>query len=272
MGEVIALFNKHSCATMLSLNSKILGLVISGSRFIYDSDCCVEVSAGSMYLLGEGMHFIEDVPAQYGELAYVIEIEITSAMLQSALVSLINDYGVENFDQFRNNATLYRNFAVAQPSMELEVQFKVASRQCGDMVRTLRIVELLYNLIVGHYDSFCALMFAYCDIRRARFASQLYGNFLNHKTIDSMADLSCCSATTFKSEFKRSFDASPHKWHINQRLRLAQTLLVTTELQIRQVGEMCSFSNTSHFIRLFKQRYNLTPRLYRLYNRNKLLP
>ena len=272
MDEVVELFGKYSCASMLNLNCKVLGLVISGCRYIYDSERCVEVGAGSMFLLGEGLHFVKDMPTQDGERVCIVEIEITQALMQSAIISLINDYEVENFDQFKDCDTLRSNFAVAKPSMELVVLLKVAARQCGDMVRTLRISELLYNLISDGYNSFCALMFAYCDIRRARFASQIYGNLLSHKTVNSMADLNCCSATTFKSEFKRSFDSSPHKWHINQRLRLAQTLLVTTDLRICQIGEICSFSNTSHFIRLFKQRYNLTPRIYRLRNHKKLLP
>ena len=76
MDEVVELFGKYSCARMLNLNCKVLGLVISGCRYIYDSERCVEVGAGSMFLLGEGLHFVKDMPTQDGERVCIVEIEI----------------------------------------------------------------------------------------------------------------------------------------------------------------------------------------------------
>ena len=264
MDEVVALFDKCSCAKMLRFNCKILGLVVSGRRFIYDSENRVEVSAGSMFLLTEGIHFVEDVPNSDYEGVEIIEIEITPSLLQDATISLINDYGVDSLCPFKSRAAMRRNFAIAKPTNELKVLLEVAVRNFGNMASTLRISELLYNLIVGGYNSFCSLMFANCDMRRARFVSHIYGNLLNHNTIDSMATQRSCSAATFKNEFRRTFDSSPHKWYLNQRMRLAHTLLLTTNLQICQISDICKFSNTSHFIRLFRQHYNTTPRLYRL--------
>ena len=107
MDEVVELFGKYSCARMLNLNCKVLGLVISGCRYIYDSERCVEVGAGSMFLLGEGLHFVKDMPTQDGERVCIVEIEITQALMQSAIISLINDYEVENFDQFKDCDTLH---------------------------------------------------------------------------------------------------------------------------------------------------------------------
>ncbi|MEG2614520.1 MAG: helix-turn-helix domain-containing protein, partial [Alistipes sp.] len=62
---------------------------------------------------------------------------------------------------------------------------------------------------------------------------------------------------------RRLFRIPPHKWFIRQRLMRARLLLISTSLSISQIGTQCTFPNTSHFIKLFKKEYALTPATYR---------
>jgi AraC-like DNA-binding protein len=49
-----------------------------------------------------------------------------------------------------------------------------------------------------------------------------------------------------------------------RKLDLARHLLLVSELAVNQISFDCGFEDTSHFIRVFKQKYLLTPNQYRL--------
>jgi AraC-like DNA-binding protein len=46
---------------------------------------------------------------------------------------------------------------------------------------------------------------------------------------------------------------------LHQEEQRAKILLFSTNLTISEIGNQCAFTNISHFIKLFKQRYGDTP-------------
>ncbi len=60
----------------------------------------------------------------------------------------------------------------------------------------------------------------------------------------------------------------PHKWFIRQRLMHSRLLLISTSKSISEIGNECTFPNTSHFIKLFKKEYQMTPATYRHRHQN----
>ena len=55
----------------------------------------------------------------------------------------------------------------------------------------------------------------------------------------------------------------PHRWYIKQRLMHSRLLLISTSKSISEIGNECTFPNTSHFIKLFKKEFRMTPAAYR---------
>ena len=43
----------------------------------------------------------------------------------------------------------------------------------------------------------------------------------------------------------------------------SRLLLISTSKSISEIGNECTFPNTSHFIKLFKKEYSVTPATYR---------
>ncbi len=64
----------------------------------------------------------------------------------------------------------------------------------------------------------------------------------------------------------------PHKWYIRQRLMHSRLLLISTSKSISEIGNACTFPNTSHFIKLFKKEYQMTPAAYRNRHITSLTP
>lgn len=88
-------------------------------------------------------------------------------------------------------------------------------------------------------------------------------SFLYNLKIEEFAKLCGRSLSAFKRDFKRIFNTTPSRWIKSKRLEHAKKLLLETNLNINQICYDCGFINSSHFIKSFKEMYNLTPHQYR---------
>jgi AraC family transcriptional regulator, exoenzyme S synthesis regulatory protein ExsA len=78
-------------------------------------------------------------------------------------------------------------------------------------------------------------------------------------SVAELAKLSGRSLAAFKRDFKQLYQASPRQWINEQRLKQARVLLVNSSKTINEITFSCGYENTSHFIRLFKKTYGITP-------------
>ena len=88
-------------------------------------------------------------------------------------------------------------------------------------------------------------------------------NFLYNLRVEEFATLCGRSLSAFKRDFKKRFNTTPSRWIKSKRLEHAETLLTESELNINQICYDCGFINSSHFIKSFKDKYNLPPHQYR---------
>ncbi|WP_166417868.1 GlxA family transcriptional regulator [Cochlodiniinecator piscidefendens] len=59
--------------------------------------------------------------------------------------------------------------------------------------------------------------------------------------------------------FRRYLQSTPKKYYTDLRLQRAQHLLLQTNMSVMNVGLACGFNSASHFSRLFRQRYGMSP-------------
>ncbi|MEQ9692640.1 GlxA family transcriptional regulator [Shimia sp. SDUM112013] len=59
--------------------------------------------------------------------------------------------------------------------------------------------------------------------------------------------------------FRRYLSATPKKYYMDMRLQRAQHLLLQTSMSVTEVSVACGFNSSSHFSRLFRQRYGMSP-------------
>jgi AraC family transcriptional regulator len=78
-----------------------------------------------------------------------------------------------------------------------------------------------------------------------------------------LAQLVRLSPYYFCRAFKQSFGVSPHRYHNNQRIELAKTLLAKPDSSVTEVGLAVGFSETSSFTAAFRKTTGLTPTAYR---------
>lgn len=81
-------------------------------------------------------------------------------------------------------------------------------------------------------------------------------------TTEELASLCHMSLSTFKREFKRTYQASPAAYIRQQKLKKAASLLTIPNVRISDVAFDCGYSDVANFSKSFKQAYKLSPSLY----------
>lgn len=88
-------------------------------------------------------------------------------------------------------------------------------------------------------------------------------NFAYNLKLEQFARLCHMSLSTFKKSFKEYYHTTPAAWLKQRKLDRALHQMLTSDLSISQISFESGFEDTSHFIRVFKQKNNLTPLQYR---------
>jgi AraC-like DNA-binding protein len=93
--------------------------------------------------------------------------------------------------------------------------------------------------------------------------SFIEGN-LNHPIeLRNLAAVIDMTPTYFSDLFHRTFGERPIVFINRRRVEKAQLLLLTTELQIQEVANLCGFSSTPYFTRTFRKYASESPLRYR---------
>jgi AraC-like DNA-binding protein len=88
-----------------------------------------------------------------------------------------------------------------------------------------------------------------------------------HKTLCDVTELAAAagySRAHFTRKFSEECGISPGKFLLDWRLRIAAQMLTADYSQIKSIARQTGFTDVSHFCRVFKQKYGLTPKAFRL--------
>ena len=88
-------------------------------------------------------------------------------------------------------------------------------------------------------------------------------NYAKPITIDELAEKVDLSKHYFMRFFKKYMGTTCIEYINDYRLNIAANLLVTTRMQITEVAVSIGITNLSYFNRIFRKKYNMTPKEYR---------
>jgi AraC family transcriptional regulator, exoenzyme S synthesis regulatory protein ExsA len=134
----------------------------------------------------------------------------------------------------------------------------------NEQLLVLKFEELLLSLFSSKKhleltDYFIAL----CQNKAYHLSRVMEENFAYNLKLENYAQLCHMSLSTFKKSFNQYYHTTPASWLKDKKLDLALHHILTSDLSINQISFDCGFEDTSHFIRVFKQKYQLTPLQYR---------
>jgi len=137
----------------------------------------------------------------------------------------------------------------------------------GEIPRELVMIkfrELLYNLLMDAANQPIIDFFKSVQVQeKTNLDEVMRKNFHCDLGLEELARLSGRSLSTFKRDFKKTYNDTPQRWLMAKRLDYARTLLLTTNLTGSEVCFESGFSNASHFTKAFKEKFGLPPNQYR---------
>ena len=263
---------------VFNLSRYAICYILRGCANIYCGDQRTTLSRGDVVSLGLGNHYIEKMPEPNHPFEEIV-IYYTPDNLHDTLRQLTYSYDFHVSNSHTCDRCRTSNF-VAMPAWEsLRALFAATNDMLtkegrhldSDIIECIRISEIFYE-IASHED--CCLKSRFLsnvDSSKENFEQVIYGNLFRDVSIEELARECNRSLTSFKKEFRRRFNCPPHRWIIRQRLIHARLLLLTTDKSVSEIGYECSFPNTSHFIKLYRKQFNVTPAAFRLGSRYTML-
>ena len=195
---------------------------------------------------------------------------LSAQRLQQVIFSLNINFGLSFSSHHSCTKCFSRNFVYAKASTHLRnffVGIDLSLRNSGllhnDVGQRIKLNELIYLLLSEEDGCIRHKVLRSSDSDSGHFMNVVYENIFNDISVEMLAEQTNRSLTSFKKEFKRLFNAPPHRWIIEQRLDRAKIMLSSTSRTVSEIGAECAFANISHFIKLFKQRYHETPASFR---------
>lgn len=252
-----------------TLSRHCIGYVLRGTKYIYYGDVRHTVTRGKVFYLDIGTHYVEDVPDNGRSFEQIIFF-YSSQQLASILNNLNLTYQLTITNDHSCPECEKQTHVIAPADSALKNFFSGINSGLRENLYLddsisihLKLTELIY-LILAQGD--CCLknkVLSNMDLSKESFEQIVRQHIFTDISIEDLAANCNMSLTSFKKEFRKHFFEPPHKWMIRQRLMHSRLLLISTSRSIAEIGLACNFPNTSHFIKLFKKEYGVTPAVYR---------
>lgn len=95
--------------------------------------------------------------------------------------------------------------------------------------------------------------------RNQSFVSLVRNNAPRVKTVEELADICGFSIQHFNNMFKHEFNDTPYSWMQKQRIIEIERLLTETNVPLKSIIKMYSFTNHGHFALFCRKYLNKTP-------------
>lgn len=128
----------------------------------------------------------------------------------------------------------------------------------------LKFRELLLNIVSNAANGELIRYFQSLGASPSANLQQIMeDNCLFNLQLEDYARLCCRSLSSFKRDFQAAYHVTPHRWLMQKRLLHARQLLRSTDKAVSDIAFECGFENNSHFSRIFKEKYTISPLQFR---------
>ncbi|MBR9757373.1 MAG: helix-turn-helix transcriptional regulator [Algicola sp.] len=263
------LFLYYSCPqkdNILKLYSKHIqfNFTISGKRVLHFGD--------QKYLANENTGFM------LKRCAFLQEMTSDYSGWDVLVFYLKDDYLRSIFDDFKPHLKL-NNLPDVTSEVKLSFEINDQIRNCYNSfipyfgretqlpegILENKFKELLFT-IFSHPNNkhILAYILSIVDEYETPIWEVMENNYRVNLNLEAFADIANRSLSKFKRDFYAYYKTTPGKWLIERRLQLAKSQLTTSKKSIQEIAFDCGFNNASHFSRVFKEQFNMSPSNYKV--------
>jgi len=253
-----------------------LKFAFTGAEAYYVRHRKLTVERNRLLVVNAGQPYAGTV--QSVEWVQCLAIYFAPALLEAAASNLSDEQLLTNpFDQTGAAVWFYEQLLAAPPTLQRrlrQLKQKLESGPLSDMALEEQLHAILLELLATHHRQVGAaagLLSAVKPTTRLEIYRRLHlaRKFIEAEATEalslaSIAQVSMLSRNHLLRHFRQLFGHSPHQYLTAVRLEKAKTLLMQSELPVREVGGATGFESPSSFGRLFKSVFALTPQQFRL--------
>lgn len=251
--KIIRLFSNHNQLTF----------TINGERILHHGDKTWTLNDHHGFLVKRGA-FHQEIPETFSDWEVLV-------------LYLKDDYLKKVLEEFRPHLPLSK---LPQVDTEIIQSFSINDQIRNSYISLLpyfrephllpdaifegKFKELLFNILAHPPNSsILAYMNHLADGYIVPIWKVMEANYYYDLTIGEFAEIANRSTATFRREFKQHYKTTPGKWLRKKRLEKSKLLLATSTKSISEIIFACGFKNLSHFSRIFREKYNLSPTQFR---------
>ncbi len=167
--------------------------------------------------------------------------------------------------KFTNNNFHFTNDIAIQQILQRLVFIFTEQHPSKDIFADLMIQELIIRIVQTEtrvlYSKNAARLAS--DNRIAHVVNYIKENIREQIQVEQLCRLACMSESNFYRVFKEEMGISPIEFIIEERIKLASSLLKNPEFRIKDVYFESGFNSLSYFNRIFKKKYKVSPSEYK---------
>lgn len=131
------------------------------------------------------------------------------------------------------------------------------------------LIKILTILARHHFLDASTQAVSKTDITMKKAAAYIKENCDKLLTLQSVADHFEISREYFSTAFKASTGFGFNDYLNQMRISKASTLLLSTNLPIEAISELCGFNDSNYFANVFRKNLGLTPSQFRVLEKQK---
>lgn len=196
---------------------------------------------------------------------YTVSVEFSSHFVETYLQEKFTDLDIDFRDFFRTKKCLYlpKINRLLYDLADYDEDYATARLYCES-----KIYEVLSLMI--YYAAEQAADVPHSDSVRPRdeeaiqeVTQYMKDHYNFNLTLALLSKIACMSESKLKKVFKQYHNLSIREYIQKERMNVAEHLLISTTLPIKEISKIAGYSNPSRFTELFKRYYGFNPSKYR---------
>ena len=235
-----------------------------GSKLL-SADDNIQVKSREAVLLKCGTYFMDMVKNVDDEKLEVIAFHLFPDILKSLFAGQLSTL-IEKNSREPETQVITPSDTIAKFVESIEFYFQNPTL-VSDSLLELKMKELILLLVqTENVKSIIELLAELYSSRTTNFMKTIKLHIYSNLSMEELAKVCNLSLSSFKREFKKTFNDSPANYILVEKLKKAKKLLAVSDLPINEIAYETGFNDPLYFTRQFKMKTGLSPTDYRKAN------
>lgn len=219
----------------------IFEYIMAGKGYIFLNGAWHNLEAGDMYIIGK--HDERNIYADAVDPMHKIWLSFSSEYIDSMLLH----YGV--------NSGVYK----ADVKAYFENIYETSKEPIPQKEKLFRVADNLHKIIMTAADTHKQEENGIIS----KIESELIASVYTKISLDEIASKLFMSKANLIRIFKKHKGVTPYQFLLDERIKIAKALLLTTSMSVKSISEKLSFADEHYFSHIFKQKVGLSPLKYK---------